>query len=337
LNGSDTCGEGVKYLLPSSLPHGSLNTNALPNVTYTPTATNFTGVDSFNYVVTSSCGGDTATSSVTIYMAGGPNLTLGCDPFGTGTYVLLEWSLGTNESQMQQQLNNISDYKIYRSAVSGGPYTCIGTNNGASQTTYTDTNVVAGETNYYVATFEFSGNSTTCESPFSNEIEAVVPSAYDLIAPDATWDVWDVTVANQPPVWKGELRAPFSSQYPGQYPDLNPWPNTYWPAAAGEVYSMWSNNIALVLPADWTNQTQLAQVKYSIAIDNDYWLYLNHSTNCIDAIIHEGDASWPAFKSFEDVAPGLLHGGTNLISVVIRDRESINYFSIVVTTNTCGQ
>jgi len=345
LSGGDSCGENVNYILPASLPHGWLNTNALlnilpgesPSVTYTLTATNFTGVETFNYIVTSSCGGDIATSSVSIYIPGGPNLMLGCNPFGMGTYVPLEWFLGTNESQMQQKFS-IIDYKIYRCAVSGGPYTCIGTNLATSQTSYSymDTNVVAGQTNYYVVTFEFGNNGSTYESPFSNEIKAV-PYAYDLIAPDATWDVWDIST-NRPKSWKGYLQAPFSSEYPSQYPDLNPWPNSYWPPATNGVESIRSNNIALILPVNWTNQTQLAQVKYSIAIDNDYWLYLNHSTNYIDAApSHEGQAAWSAFQSFQTVAPGLLHGGTNYISVVIRDRSYINYFSMVVTTNTCGQ
>jgi hypothetical protein len=76
----------------------------------------------------------------------------------------------------------------------------------------------------------------------------------------------------------------------------------------------------------------LSQVKYSIAIDNDYWLYLNNSTNYIDTFTNSL-AFWPAFKT---LAPG-LHYGTNQITVIIRDEGVINYFSMVVTTNTCGQ
>jgi hypothetical protein len=81
----------------------------------------------------------------------------------------------------------------------------------------------------------------------------------------------------------------------------------------------------------------VSQVQYSIAIDNDYWLYLNHSTNYIDMINHDGPTTWSAFKSFQSVSTNLLHYGTNDIGVVIRDRGDINYFSMVVTTNTCGQ
>ena len=58
---------------------------------------------------------------------------------------------------MQQQWTLHSDYKIYRSSVSGSNYTCIYTNT-AGQMSYSDTNVVAGQTNYYVVTFEFTDN-----------------------------------------------------------------------------------------------------------------------------------------------------------------------------------
>jgi hypothetical protein len=289
LDGGDACGEGINYLLPANSPHGSLNTNALPYVSYTSTYTNFTGIDSFNYVVTSSCGGETATSSVTVFVAGGPNLAMGCNPFGTGSYIPLEWVLGTNETAMvQQQAAAFVDYKIYRSTVSGGPCICIGTNTDITLTTYMDTYVEAGQTNYYAVTFEFNYNSTIYETLFSDEVQAVVPSTYDLIAPDATWDVWDIST-NHPEIWLHQLSAPFSSDYPNPYsanPALRPLPNTYWPPAVNGVPSLWSNNIALVLPSDWTNQTQLAQVKYTIAIDNDYWLYLNHSPNFIDSTNH---------------------------------------------------
>lgn len=336
--GADRCQAGVQYILPTSLPHGSLNTNGSYYATYTPTDTNFTGVENFNYIVSSLCGEDTATSSVTLYVPSGPILGLGCNPFWTGAYVSLEWALGANESQMEQQLGCISDYKIYRSAVSGGPYICIHTNTEVNQTTYIDAGVAVGQTNYYVVTFDFTWEYVTYETPFSNEIRVVVPKTYDLIAADATWDVWNVST-NQPRAWLGNYQAPFSCLYPGQYYGnvTLPLPNSYWPTATNGVDSMWSNNIALVIPSDWTNQTQLAQVRYSIAIDNDYWLYLNNATNYIDSTNREGYALWSPFQSFENVAPGLLHGGTNFLRVVIRDRGDIDYFSMVVTTNNCGQ
>jgi hypothetical protein len=418
LNGWDFCGENLSYGLLSNPLHGTLNTNAIPYVTYTPTGTNFTGTDSFNYQVTDeygysatntvsitvggakitpnsqtmmtgtnqpvaitlsasdneSCndntnyyvytiisgpthgtlsgtgmnraytpntnyegvdsfqftvsdGAWTSTNSatVTIYVVAGPVLMAGCNPFWTGTFVKLDWVLDTAVQQMEQQYNFISDYKIYRSAVSGGSYTCIYTNTDISQMSYTDTNVVAGQTNYYAATFEFNGSGKTYESPRSNEIVATGQNPDDLIAPDAIWTVWDVSDTNRAPDRLGDLQAPFSSVYPNQYPDLYPLPNTNWPTG-----TTWSNNIVLVIP---TNIVDLSQVKYSIAIDNDYWLYLNNSTNYLDMTNHEGDATWAPFKT---LAPGVLHQGTNNIGVVIRDRGDITYFSMVVTTNTCG-
>jgi hypothetical protein len=63
-------------------------------------------------------------------------------------------------------------YNVYRSTVSGGPYTMI---NGSldATTAYTDNTVVSGQTYYYVAT-AVDGNSN--ESAYSNQAQAVIPS-----------------------------------------------------------------------------------------------------------------------------------------------------------------
>ncbi len=63
-------------------------------------------------------------------------------------------------------------YNIYRGGVSGGPYSMINTALDAS-TSYTDTNVSAGTTYYYVVT---AVDSSTNESGYSNQATAVVPS-----------------------------------------------------------------------------------------------------------------------------------------------------------------
>ncbi|MGH7950799.1 MAG: hypothetical protein ACREFE_02615, partial [Limisphaerales bacterium] len=162
------------------------------------------------------------------------------------------------------------------------------------------------------------------ESPKSNEAAAMGYYPDDLIPPDAVWDV----VTNQDdPTNMVKLQAPFSSEYPGQYSTLYPLPNTYWP-----IDTIWTNHITLYVPSN----TVLSQVQYSIAIDNDYWLYLNNSSNYIDMTMHELEATWSPFQSFPTNTPNPLHWGTNDIGVVIRDRGDINYFSMVVTTNTCG-
>jgi hypothetical protein len=130
------------------------------------------------------------------------------------------------------------------------------------------------------------------------------------------------------------LQEPFSNEYTNQYPGLYPLPNTYWPPGTNGIYSVWSNHIALLIPTG----VNLSNVQYSIAIDNDYKLYLNNSNAPIDALTnHEGFATWSSFKVFNNVAPNLLHWGTNDIGVVITDTAGIDYFSMVVTTNTCGQ
>ncbi len=69
LSGADDCGETLSYALLSLPAHGMV-TNATgqatnPNYIYTPSGTNFTGLDSFNYLIFSECG-DSATGTVSI-------------------------------------------------------------------------------------------------------------------------------------------------------------------------------------------------------------------------------------------------------------------------------
>jgi len=81
-----------------------------------------------------------------------------------------------------------------------------------------------------------------------------------------------------------------------------------------------------------SNSVPLAQVTYSIAIDNVYWLYVN------GAYVGTGNnngvyAVWSSFQSFPT---NVLHYGTNNIVVGIQDWGELNYFSMIVSTNTCG-
>lgn len=421
--GSDNCSETLSYALLSNPAYGTLSGTAA-NLTYTSTDTNFTGTDSFNYIVYSGCGGDSATGTVavtvgdeylypipqsvtagtnrpvsitlsagdyydnckadtnyytytvssgptngtlsgsganlvytpnhnyegldsfqftasdsvwtssypdtvTIFVVAGPVLFPDCDPFGTA--VRLDWSLDDVVNNMVQQDGlNISDFIVYRSAVSGGPYTAIATNFPSTPDwmSYLDPNTGVGQTNYYVVTFESpnSTGSTNYESPLSNEIKATGQNPDDLISANA---LWDVVTNSSNPTNVVTLQAPFSSYGTNQYPGLYPLPHTLWP-----VGTTWSNHITMFIPS---NSVPLSQVEYSIAIDNDYKLYLNSSNAPIETFNHVGNATWSPFKSFEDVAPGLLHCGTNDIRVVIVDDGVYNYFSMVVTTNTCGQ
>ncbi|HEY7390710.1 MAG TPA: hypothetical protein VH640_19495 [Bryobacteraceae bacterium] len=77
-------------------------------------------------------------------------------------------SLSWNASQSP----NLSYYNLYRGIVSGGPYpvvTAVG-----PVTTYTDSNVQAGQTYYYVVT---AVDAIGAESTYSNEAAATLPGA----------------------------------------------------------------------------------------------------------------------------------------------------------------
>jgi hypothetical protein len=326
---SDSCGTDTNYyiytLVSGGGPDNGTLTGTPPNLTYTPNI-NFEGPDSFQFTAIDGMWSNSTT--ITIDVTAGPILFQDCNDFGTA--VLLGWMLDTNEQVMfPDPASDIRRFIIYRSAVSGGPYTAIATN-GPSQMGYLDTNTVSGQTNYYVVTFQAydSPSGVIVESPHSNELKASGQNFTPLIPPDAIWSV--VTNLDNPSSVTN-LQAPFSSfgtnAYQGAYP--LPLPHTLWP-----VGTTWSNRITMFIPS---NSVPLAQVTYSIAIDNDYTLYLNNPNTPIETFPHDGDANWAPFKSFNSVAPGRLHYGTNDIRVVIKDDGGINYFSMIVSTNTCGQ
>jgi hypothetical protein len=78
--------------------------------------------------------------------------------------ILLSWNAS--------QSSNLAYYNLYRGIVSGGPYPVV-TSVGLV-TTYTDSNVQAGETYYYVVT---AVNASGAESTYSNEASATLPGA----------------------------------------------------------------------------------------------------------------------------------------------------------------
>jgi hypothetical protein len=69
--------------------------------------------------------------------------------------------------------NNAVGYNVYRSTVSGGPYSMINTSLDGSTTAYTDNTVVSGQSYYYVAT---AVGSDLNESGYSNQAQAVIPN-----------------------------------------------------------------------------------------------------------------------------------------------------------------
>jgi fibronectin type 3 domain-containing protein len=62
-------------------------------------------------------------------------------------------------------------YNVYRGDGSGGPYSKINTSLDAT-TNYTDNQVVAGQTYYYVTT---AADGNGVESGYSNQVQAVIP------------------------------------------------------------------------------------------------------------------------------------------------------------------
>jgi len=83
LSGGDNCYETLGYATLSNPAHGTLS-GTMPNLTYTPTGTSFTGTDSFNFIVYSGCGGDTATNTATV-IVGDENLYAMPQALITGT------------------------------------------------------------------------------------------------------------------------------------------------------------------------------------------------------------------------------------------------------------
>ncbi len=80
----------------------------------------------------------------------------------TGLHVVeLTWTASTS--------TNIVNYKVYRSATSGGPYMLLQTLGVVSS--YMDTTVISGQTYYYVVT---AVDNTGAESSFSNQAQAVI-------------------------------------------------------------------------------------------------------------------------------------------------------------------
>lgn len=78
--------------------------------------------------------------------------------------VSLTWTASTSSS--------IAGYNVYRSTTNGGSYTQINSSLVAT-TSYTDTNVTAGQTYYYVTTAVDTSNN---QSAYSSQAQATVPT-----------------------------------------------------------------------------------------------------------------------------------------------------------------
>jgi hypothetical protein len=122
--------------------------NATLNVTFTPSAT---GSASGSVTITSN-----ATNSPTTVTLSGT----GVQPVSHS--VTLTWTASTS---------TVTGYNVYRSTVSGGPYTKLNLT-PVTATTYTDTTVQSGMTYFFVVT---SVDSSGVESANSTEVSATIP------------------------------------------------------------------------------------------------------------------------------------------------------------------
>jgi hypothetical protein len=122
---------------------------AMLNVTFTPAST---GTLPGSVSVTSNA----SNSPAAITLSG-----TGVQPVSHS--VTLTWTASTSA---------VSGYNVYRSTISGGPYTKLNSSL-ITTTSYVDSSVQAGLTYYYVVT---SVDSTGVESAFSTQVSATVPT-----------------------------------------------------------------------------------------------------------------------------------------------------------------
>lgn len=87
---------------------------------------------------------------------------------GTGVQAAVSHSVSLNWTSSS---STVSGYNVYRSSVSGGPYTKLNSTLVAA-TTYVDTAVATTQTYYYVVT---SVDSSGVESAYSGEVSATIP------------------------------------------------------------------------------------------------------------------------------------------------------------------
>jgi hypothetical protein len=321
----DTCTTDTDYYtytITTPPTHGTITNFSGANLTYIP-AHDFEGEDTFQFIASDGVLSNSP-ATINIYVVGSLSLSTSCDPFGTA--VQLNWTMDTNVYNMwQEESLDMNDFLLSRSTNPDGPFTPVATITDMNETNvYYDTNdITVGQTYYYVVNFQSSESYILYTSPTSNVAEASSQMPNDLIPANAFWNVITNVPYNTNVV---RLQAPFSGEYPGQYPGFSyPYPNSTWTYG-----TMMTNSTTMVIPTN----TPFSQVQYSIAIDNYSWLYVNGilvSTNSDDE--PGGLAFWSSFVPFPD---NTLHYGTNNIVVGILDTGGINYFDMVVTTNSCG-
>lgn len=103
------------------------------------------------------CGGGTLSSNAT-----SPGPGPGPTPGPQQHSVSISWQSSASAG--------VTSYNVYRSIVTGGPYTRVGNSTGTS---FTDATVQAGKTYFYVVT---SLNASEVESAVSTETAVTVPT-----------------------------------------------------------------------------------------------------------------------------------------------------------------
>ena len=167
---------GSSSVLPVAFTNGGNSSITISNVSISGAGYSATGIQSGQMVGP----GQSATLNVTFAPAGtgltpgsvtvtstASNSTVSVALSGTGVQtvshsVTLTWTASTS---------TVSGNNIYRSTVSGGPYTKMNSTL-VTATTYVDTTVQSGQTYFYVAT---AVDSSGVESADSTEVSATVP------------------------------------------------------------------------------------------------------------------------------------------------------------------
>jgi hypothetical protein len=167
---------GSNSVLPVVFTNGGNSNITISNVTISGAGYSATGILSGQMVGP----GQSATLNVMFAPAGtgltpgsvtltstASNSTVSVALSGTGVQtvshsVTLTWTASTS---------TVSGYNVYRSTVSGGPYTKLNSTLVAA-TTYTDTSVQSGQTYFFVAT---AVDSSGVESADSTEVSATIP------------------------------------------------------------------------------------------------------------------------------------------------------------------
>ena len=157
--GSITITPGSAVVMPGATQQFTAAVSGSTNATVTWSATG--GAVSTNGLYTAPPSAGTYTVTATVgNLTNSATVTVGSPVQHT---VTLTWAADASP---------VAGYNVYRSTVSGGPYTRINNVLDAA-TNYVDNSVLSGQTYYYVTTAVNSGGA---ESTYSNQVVASVPS-----------------------------------------------------------------------------------------------------------------------------------------------------------------